>query len=60
MQDELLTPYQVAEYLKVSPNTVWHMLRDGRLKGFKPTKWQWRVYKSDLEAYLKEKHNGHT
>jgi excisionase family DNA binding protein len=52
MMDKLLTPEQVAERLVVTPRVVKEWLRQGKLKGVKVGK-MWRVYESDLEAFLR-------
>ncbi len=48
---ELLTPEEVADYLRVNPHTAYRLLRSGRLPGAKIGH-QWRVRKADLDAYL--------
>jgi excisionase family DNA binding protein len=50
-EDPLLTPAQVAARLQMSPLTVMHWLRTGRLPGVKLAKF-WRVRASALEAFL--------
>jgi excisionase family DNA binding protein len=49
--DELLTPQEVAERLKVKTRTVQEWLRTGRLAGLKLGK-RWRIRESDLSAFL--------
>ena len=53
--DELtpFTPEEVAEILRISPVTIKDWLRQGRIRGVKIGK-EWRVFKKDLEAYLKQ------
>lgn len=51
-QDQLLTPEDVAERLRVSRLTVGNWLRSGTLKGVKVGR-LWRVRESDLENFLK-------
>ena len=48
---ELLTPDEVARYLRVAPQTVYRLLRCGECPGVKVGR-QWRVRRSDLEACL--------
>ena len=48
---DLLTPEEVAEYVRVNPQTIYRLLRSGRLPGAKIGH-QWRVRKADLDAYL--------
>ncbi len=51
--EELYTPEEVAQRLKVTPYTVRRLLREGKLQGVKPGGVQrWRITKSALEAYL--------
>ncbi|MBY0514066.1 MAG: helix-turn-helix domain-containing protein [Gemmataceae bacterium] len=46
-----LTVDQVAERLQTSVQTVWRLLRGGRLRGVKLAR-QWRIGEADLLAYL--------
>ena len=48
---EILTPDEVATYLKVPKKTVYKMLRTGELRGFKAGK-HWRVSRDDLGAWI--------
>ena len=50
-ENQLLTPPQVAARLQVNERTVTQWLRKGHLRGFKIGK-EWRVSKSDLDAFL--------
>ena len=54
--DELLTVQEVAQRLKVHPQTVLRWLRDGALHGVRlgGRRAGWRVKESDLEAYLEQ------
>lgn len=53
MSDPLLTPEQVAERLGVSPHTVKHWLRTGRLPVVRVgQRGLLRCRESDLEAYI--------
>jgi excisionase family DNA binding protein len=52
-----LTPVEVAARMRVSTDTVFRLLRSGRLNGRKFGK-QWRIDRRDLDAYLKS--NGAT
>ncbi len=47
----VLTSDEVAEILRVSPQSVRAMCRDGRLQGTKIGK-QWRIERRVLQAYL--------
>lgn len=54
MVDELLTVDEIAERLKVHPETVRGWLRSGRLRGVRlgGTKLGWRVAESELRRFL--------
>lgn len=54
MQEKLLTVEQVAEYLGVHRDTVYAMVRSGRLKAFQlgGRKASWRVAEGDLRAFI--------
>jgi excisionase family DNA binding protein len=49
--DELLTPEEVAERLRVSRPTVYAWLKMGRLRGLRAGK-AWRIRPDDLSAFL--------
>ena len=51
MDEQLLTPPQVAERLQVNERTVTQWLRKGYLRGFKIGK-EWRVSAADLKNFL--------
>lgn len=51
--DELLTTAEVAAYLKLSQRTAWRWCKSGRLPAFKVGH-QWRVSRSDLEAFVRQ------
>ena len=48
---EILTPAEVAEYLKISKKTVYKMVRSGDLPAFKAGK-HWRVPRAELGAWI--------
>ena len=48
---EILTPGEVAAYLKVPKTTVYKMLRSGELAGFKAGK-HWRIPRVELGALV--------
>lgn len=52
--ERLLTPDEVAERLGLSPITVGHMLRAGKLPGFK-LGYLWRIRVAELDAYIVDK-----
>lgn len=52
----VVTPYvlnlsETAEYLRVSNQTVYNMIRDGRIKAHKVGR-EWRFLQADIQAYL--------
>ena len=48
---ELLTVEEVADYLRVAPNTVYRWCRSGKLAGIKIGK-EWRISRPNLDAFL--------
>lgn len=48
---EILTPEEVAAYLRVSKKTVYKIVRSGALPAFKAGK-HWRVRRADLGAWI--------
>ena len=50
--EKLLTPTEAAERLGLSPVTVGHMLRAGKLPGVKVLR-LWRVSESALDEYIR-------
>lgn len=55
--ENLLTTKQIQELIRVDRITVYRMLKDGRLRGFK-VGGQWRFSRSDVEAWLQEQQAG--
>jgi len=50
---EVLTVSEVRRALNVTQQTVYKMLREGQLKGFKlPGNGRWRVYRASLGEYM--------
>ncbi len=49
---KVYTAKEVQEILRVSPNTVLAMLKDGRLKGFKIGR-DWRIPAENLQAFIR-------
>lgn len=45
---------QIAEILGISEYTVRHMLKNGKINGFKLTR-QWRVSEAELNKFMKGK-----
>ncbi len=56
MDEQLLTPHQVAGRLQVNERTVTLWLRKGHLRGFKVGK-EWRISPDDLQAFLEASAN---
>ena len=52
--DDILTVAEVMEILYVGKNTVYRLLQDGELRGFRIGK-SWRVPKASLEEYILNK-----
>ena len=49
--DDILTVAEVMELLYVGKNTVYRLLQDGELRGFRIGK-VWRIPKACLEQYI--------
>lgn len=58
MIDDLLTARQLQELLRVDRTTIYHMLQDGRLPGFK-VGGQWRFARADIDSWLTEQQCAH-
>lgn len=54
---KIYTPEEVAEILKVRPQTVQKWLRNGQLVGIKLNK-NWRIMEEDLEKFLIQRKGG--
>ena len=54
MNKELLTPQEVADYLKVDVRTIYRWLNNGSLPGVKIVD-NWRIKKSVLNALIENK-----
>ena len=52
VEQETITPEEAAQYLRVNPQTVYRLLRRGKLPGAKIGH-QWRIRRIDLEAFLR-------
>lgn len=48
----IYTVQQVAEYLQISDEAVYRLVRAGVLKAFRPTKKDWRITESAIEEYI--------
>ena len=55
--DDLLTTRQLQDLLRVDRITIYRMLNDGRLRGFK-VGGQWRFSQREIEAWLEEQQAG--
>ncbi len=51
-KDELLTPEDVAEYLKVPVETIWRWCRNGDIPAIKIGKY-WRIPEAELSDFIK-------
>ena len=49
--DDILTVAEVMELLYIGKNTVYRLLQEGELRGFRIGK-TWRIPKSRLEEYI--------
>lgn len=56
LEKEYLTPYEIADRLKVDQETVLRWLRDKKLRGIKMGK-LWRVTVPDLAQFLEDQRN---
>lgn len=52
-EKEIYTPDEIAEYLKLAPNTIRRHLKGGTLKGFKIGT-HWRVKREDLINFIEQ------
>ena len=48
---DILNLDETAEYLRVSNQTVYNMIRDGRIRAYKVGR-EWRFLRADIMAYL--------
>lgn len=53
---DTLTLKETAEYLRVSGQTVYNMIKDRRIKTYKVGR-EWRFFRSDIMAYLESTSN---
>ncbi|MDO4515176.1 MAG: helix-turn-helix domain-containing protein [Lachnospiraceae bacterium] len=56
---DVLNLEETAEYLRVSNQTVYNMIRDGRIKAYKVGR-EWRFLHSDILAYMNSSANTDT
>ena len=57
MADELMTTRELQSFLRVDRTTIYNMLNDGRLPGFK-VGGQWRFSRREIETWLREQQSG--
>lgn len=57
MADEIMTLKEVAEYLRVAEKTVYRLVGEGKLPGFK-VGGAWRFKRSDIERWIVERQQG--
>ena len=55
-KEGMLTPEEVAKYLKVAVETVWRWCRKGTLPAVKIGKY-WRIPEDELEAFIQSRGN---
>jgi excisionase family DNA binding protein len=53
MEDELMTTRELLEFLRVDRTTIYSMLNEGQLPGFK-VGGQWRFSRREIEAWLRQ------
>lgn len=49
--NDILNLNETADYLRVSKQTVYNMIKDGRIKAYKVGR-EWKFLRSDIMAYL--------
>ena len=52
MDNEILTIREVAEYLKLAEKTVYRLVAEGKIPGFK-VGGAWRFKKDEIESWIK-------
>lgn len=52
--DDILTPEDVSYALKIGMNSVYKLLNEGKLKGFRIGTRSWHIPKSSLIEYITE------
>jgi len=53
MTDEVMTIPEVAEYLKVTRQTIHRLMKDGKIKAFKIGR-STRILRSEIERFIQE------
>jgi len=54
MEDEIMTVEDVARYLKLKPQTIYHWAQEGKIPAAKLGK-EWRFRKSIIDRWIDEK-----
>ena len=54
MEKEILTTFEAAKYCHVHPGTIKNWIRNEHMKAFKTPGGHRRIYKKDLDRFLKE------
>lgn len=49
--NDILNLNETADYLRVSKQTVYNMIKDGRIKAYKVGR-EWKILRSDIVEYL--------
>ena len=49
--NDILNLNETADYLRVSKQTVYNMIKDGRIKAYKVGR-EWKILRSDIVVYL--------
>lgn len=49
--NDILNLNETADYLRVSKQTVYNMIKNGRIKAYKVGR-EWKILRSDIVAYL--------
>ena len=58
MDDELLTIEEVADILKLHPDTIRRYVRERKLKAVRLSATQLRIKRSELDRFIKERETG--
>ena len=59
VMEEYLTPEEVAQKLRLHPDTIARLLRTGKLPGYKVAG-SWRINPTELEDWMKQRKNTKT
>lgn len=52
-EPEIMTIYEVAEYIRAHPVTIRRLLKRGQFPGFKVTV-DWRFFRSDVDKWMRD------